>query len=125
MHESIPDKQELTNLPPGIFPVREDAMRRLTTHAFKGVGVEIRHDLLARLPESDRGRLRLAVHRPGVLGSASSLAALDRRFGGGAIVYDPTAIFTRAAQIVGCAAMVRAAQRKSSNRARLPGRTRS
>jgi len=37
------------------------------------------------------------------------LATLDRRFAGGAILYDPTAIFGRAAEAVRCADMIRAA----------------
>jgi hypothetical protein len=100
------------SIPGGIFLVRQDAARKgsvLTLHSFESVSDARKRDLHNALSEGGRNHLRYATHRPKALATAQSLAALEVRFGGGEIAYDPTAIFTRASETVRCTEMIRGA----------------
>jgi hypothetical protein len=100
------------SIPGGIFLVRQDAARKgsvLTLHSFESFSDTKKRDLQETLSDGGCNHLRFATHRPKALATAQSLAALELRFGGGEIAYDPTAIFTRASETVRCTEMIRAA----------------
>ncbi len=89
------------SVPGGVFLVRDDGAA-LTAHTF-GLDARARRQLSAVFG----ARLRVTTHRPRGLDKDRSLAALDRRFSGGPVVYDPTQVFTRLADVLACGQAVR------------------
>src|SRR5450755_2523177 len=87
----------LAEVPGGVFLVRDDTNgegRSLTAHTF-GISSPAKRELEKAFRVGSGRRLRVVRHQAKSVHATRSLAALDRRFAGGVIVYDPTAIFTR------------------------------
>jgi len=99
----------LTSLPTGIFLVREDkdSNGRLVAHSLGRIAGSARRDALNRIALTNGASPKLVKHSAKSLRSARSLAAIEQRFGGGAIAYDPSGIFSRSSQLVRCAALLR------------------
>jgi len=101
----------LAEVPAGVFLVRADTRREgrtLTAHTF-GISASAKSELEKALRVGPQRHLRVVRHHSKSLHATRSLAALDHRFAGGAIVYDPTAIFTRMSEVLRCADELRAA----------------
>jgi hypothetical protein len=100
----------LAEVPGGVFLVRDETSgegRSLTAHTF-GISPPAKRELEKAFRVGSGRRLRVVRHQAKSVHATRSLAALDRRFAGGAIVYDPTAIFTRMAEVIRCADALRA-----------------
>lgn len=113
MHDT---RRDWTKVPVGIFLVREEPGRSgsvFTAHSFDRVTPSARAALEATVKP---GSLKLVRHRAHAMQNARSLEAMDCRFAGGTIAYDPTAVFTRTAEAVRCAGLVRAALGKKVSR---------
>jgi hypothetical protein len=107
-NQTIPGQIAGANIPMGVFLIREEGTG-LVAHVFDSIDAE-RKSLLEKAVSPDGSRrVQVRTHRAKSLRSAGSLAAIDRQFAGGPIVYDPTAIFRRTSELVRCASGVRAA----------------
>ena len=87
----MPNKNNLTSMPSGVFLVREDAQGRPVAHAIGRLPAAKRRDVLKRAGS----KAKLLSHSASAVRTARSLAAIEQRFGAGAIAYDPTGIFAR------------------------------
>jgi hypothetical protein len=89
-----------------IFAAEWDAKRQqLIVHSCSRQARNIKADLLPVAPQS--GRIAVKIHRRDALMSPRSLEALSRITRAGAIVYDPTQIFSRAMLLVRSVKVVR------------------
>ena len=97
-------------LPQGVALVRERKARSgraVTAHVLGRLSSPLKRELARKLAAAGKDDLRIVNHRPRTLLSAGSLAAFEARFGEGRILYDPTAIFVRTAEVVRCAKLIR------------------
>jgi hypothetical protein len=116
--EHQPASGQLTGLPLGVVLVRSDdrhSGKRLTVHTVKRIARTSRREIQNTLAVGG-AKVRIVEHRASELRAARSLAALDRRFSGGTIVYDPTGIYSRTLELVDCAERLREALGKKADK---------
>jgi len=101
---------DFAKVPGGVFLVREDR-NGLAAHT---LGLDAHSQ--KRLRDVFGEGLRVVTHRTAAIRKLRSLSDINVHFAGGPIVYDPTGVFSRLAELVDCGEEVRSALGKQVSR---------